>query len=141
MFNEVKQIKELEKKVIDSRKELIIEKMQYYYEYCGIPNGDLFIKYLEDNTSFICGCCADMEKFKRYYLTSFKRLNDFNEKYYNSGLDESEHYFLGFDGDLKVVNETELYEALYEAIMAYEFNNRELNNFEAMVNINFENCC
>ena len=138
---QIKEIKELEKNVLDSRKDLIIEKMEYYYTYNGIDNGDLFIKYLEDNTNFICGCCADMEKFKKYYLTSFKRLNTFNEKYYNSGFDESEHYFLGFDGDLKLVNETELYEALYEAIKDYEFTNRQLNNFEAMVNINFEKCC
>ena len=140
MCLDVTEIKELEKKSIKARKDVILEKMENYYAYNGIDGGDAILEYLEQNTSFKYGEVLDLNKFKDVYLTSFDRLNKFNDVYLNSGNDVDELLFCGFDDNLVIVQNISFYGVVYEQIMAHEFSNQELNDFEAFVNEKFVSC-
>ena len=141
MSLDANEIKELEKKTITARKELILEKMEYYYEHHGISHFDDILSHLKQNTSFKYGEVADLSVFKDEYLTSFDRLNKFNDVFLNSGVDVDELLFCGFDDNLTVVLNTEFYGVVYEQIMAYEFSPLALNEFEAFVDEKFISCC
>ena len=130
----------LEKRVIKSRKQLIIEKMEEYSAYFGSPDDYCFIEYLEANTTFIFGCCVDMDKFKKYYLTSFDKLNQFYDKYTNTCLDVSELYFIGFGDDLRIISEDMVGIGLYKAIEDYNFDLQTLSEFEAFVDSKYNKC-
>ena len=132
-----KEILDLEKKAVELRKDVIIEKMEAYYEYAGINGGDCFMEYLKENCNFKYGSVIDFENFKKDYLTSTKRLTDFNNIFFNSGFDYDEFIYLGFEKDLTVVDETAVYEVFYDQIRSYEFTNEDLTLFEDFVDFEF----
>ena len=135
-------IREAEAKVVKSRKEIIIDKIEMYYEYYCMEDGSyVFFDYLEANTSFKYGQVVEFDKFKKEFLTSFDNLKKFNDVYYNSGMDIDELLYFGFDGNLTVVSETEFYISVFDAIMAYEFTPLELYDFEQFVAEKFDKCC
>ena len=141
MSLELEQIKEIEERVLHDRKGVILEKIDYVYHNEGVNGSDVFLDYLEQNTSFSYGQVADIDKFKKVFLTNFKRLDDFNKVYLNSGADVDELLFCGFDDKLVVVNEMDFYEVVYDKITDYEFTPEGLNEFEAFVDEIFYNCC
>ena len=132
-----KEILDLEKKAVELRKTVIIEKMEAYYEYAGINGGDCFMQYLKENCNFKYGSVIDFENFKKEYLTTTKRLTEFNGIFFNSGFDYDEFFYLGFEKDLTVVDETAVYEVFYNQIRTYEFSNEDLTLFEDFVDYRF----
>lgn len=143
MALEVKEITEMEKKVIVDRKKLILEKMDFYYDFYGFEDTDAFLDFLENDEfiNFVCGQVIEFNKFKKYYLTSIDRINEFHEIFYNSALDESEFYFVGFKDDIRLVPEDKLYTTFFECIMDYEFGSSDLIKFERFVDSKYNKCC
>ena len=134
MEDTIKKINDLKKEVIVLRKKILIKKIDAVLEYEGVDGLYDCVKNLSDVSSFKTGDCLDFDRFKDEYLTSLENFKKFNQVWSESSCDIDEFVYIGFDDNLSVVNCNQMPDKLYDEIMAYEFSEEELCNFEKRMN-------
>ena len=123
----------MEKNINDMMKKLILEKIDFIFDFEGTDGLKKCLKGLEMVTGFKHGSCIDFDNFKKYVLTSKFDLKNFLEFYSNTVSDIDELMFLGFEDSCYVVEENKFYDEVCEAIKGYDWDKVQLNNYDEIL--------